>query len=218
MLSVAGKYHYNVLRLAIHCHTFYQSVAQGLKARQPFDAFLLRIIGGIVDLYIFMGPTPEEVIRQYHEVIGRPALPPYWSLGLHQSRWGYPNLEALQSVVANYSAAGLPLEVIWSDIDYMHTRFRNAEFDPLRFPVTEMSAFVKELKSNGQHWVPIIDAGIAASSGYQVYEDGSRDGVWIQDHTGEPYVGQVGVRWLVDRKFALILQAVSVQARLTYLV
>jgi len=44
------------------------------------------VIGGLVDLYFFTGPSPEEVIRQYHQVIGFTALPPYWALGLHQSR------------------------------------------------------------------------------------------------------------------------------------
>jgi hypothetical protein len=43
-----------------------------------------RAIGGLVELYLFLGPTPEAVIRQYHDVIGAPAMQPYWALGAHQ--------------------------------------------------------------------------------------------------------------------------------------
>lgn len=46
-----------------------------------------RVIGGMIDLYFFMGPTPEAVIRQYHAVVGPPVMPPYWALGLHQAKW-----------------------------------------------------------------------------------------------------------------------------------
>lgn len=27
-------------------------------------------IGGILDIYVFLGPDPQSVVRQYHEVIG----------------------------------------------------------------------------------------------------------------------------------------------------
>jgi alpha-glucosidase (family GH31 glycosyl hydrolase) len=43
-----------------------------------------RSIGGLIDLYLFLGPTPEAVIRQYHEVVGATAMQPYWALGAHQ--------------------------------------------------------------------------------------------------------------------------------------
>lgn len=45
-------------------------------------------------------------------------------------RWGYANMSVLQDVVSNYSAAGLPLETVWSDIEYMSNRFWTMEFDP----------------------------------------------------------------------------------------
>ncbi|KAF6262828.1 glycosyl hydrolases family 31-domain-containing protein [Scenedesmus sp. NREL 46B-D3] len=166
--------------------------SNGMDVAADATALTYKVIGGLVDLYFFTGPSPEEVVRQYHQVIGRPALPPYWSLGLHQSKWGYPNLEYVQDVVANHSAAGLPLETIWSDIDYMHNRFRNAEFDPHRYPAHAMSSFVEALHSRGQHWIPILDAGVAVSNGYSAYEEGNKDSIWIKDYTGkETFVGQV---------------------------
>lgn len=73
----------------------------------------------MLDFYIFLGPGPEQVLQQYHAVIGLPAMVPYWSLGYHQCKWGYRTLGALQEVMEGYRQAGVPLEVIWSDIDYM---------------------------------------------------------------------------------------------------
>ena len=48
---------------------------------------------------------PEEVTQSYHEVIGRPAMPPYWALGFHQCRWGYQSLQSVKDVVGNFTDA-----------------------------------------------------------------------------------------------------------------
>ena len=45
-----------------------------------------RTTGGVMDLYVLMGPTPAQVLDQLTRIIGRPALPPYWSLGFHQCK------------------------------------------------------------------------------------------------------------------------------------
>lgn len=47
----------------------------------PAPALAYRTIGGILDIYFFPGPKPEDVVKQYLAFIGTPFLPPYWALG-----------------------------------------------------------------------------------------------------------------------------------------
>lgn len=37
-----------------------------------------RIVGGVLDFYFFLGPSPDDVIREYTDVIGKPHMIPYW--------------------------------------------------------------------------------------------------------------------------------------------
>ena len=71
-----------------------------------------RSAGGIVDLFVFAGPTPSEVTRQYHSVIGLPAIPPYWALGFHQCRWGYKELSDVRKIVDGFEGAHIPLDTV----------------------------------------------------------------------------------------------------------
>jgi alpha-glucosidase (family GH31 glycosyl hydrolase) len=72
-----------------------------------------RMMGGIIDLYIFVNPKPNLLIQDYHHVIGLPHMPPHWALGWHQCRWGYKTVDDLEKVVAGYAAAKIPLETMW---------------------------------------------------------------------------------------------------------
>lgn len=79
-------------------------------------------LGGVLDFYFVAGPSPVEVSRQYAEIAGLPAMMPYWGLGFHQCRYGYRDAFEVAEVIYNYSANAIPLETMWTDIDYMDRR------------------------------------------------------------------------------------------------
>lgn len=47
----------------------------------PAPHLVYRTIGGILDIYFFPGPEPEQVVQQYLALIGTPILPAYFALG-----------------------------------------------------------------------------------------------------------------------------------------
>jgi len=148
-----------------------------------------KVVGGIFDFNFFLGQqddtTPETIVKQYHTYLGGWALQPFWSFGFHQCRWGYKNIKALTDVLENYSKNDLPLDVIWSDIDYME-KYIDFTIDKTRFPPNQMRDMLAKYK---KRWVPIIDAGIAVNN--EIHTIGLKNNVYIKSPNGTNLEGQV---------------------------
>jgi alpha-glucosidase (family GH31 glycosyl hydrolase) len=50
---------------------------------QPDPAITFITTGGIIDVYIYLGPTPADIVKQHTDIIGRSFLPAYFTLGFH---------------------------------------------------------------------------------------------------------------------------------------
>jgi len=95
-------------------------------------------VGSECDYYILYGPTPDAVVEKLTRLTGRPALPPLWSLGFHQSRWGYDSADKVRDLATTFRARGIPLDTIHLDVDYMRG-YRDFTWDPDRFPDPPLS-------------------------------------------------------------------------------
>ncbi|XP_064598977.1 sucrase-isomaltase, intestinal-like [Liolophura sinensis] len=123
----------------------------------PHPAITFRTIGGILDFYIFLGPTPESVVKQFTEAVGRPVMPPYWALGFMLSRWGYNSSQVLHQVIQRNREAAIPLDVQFGDIDYM---FEELDFTYDRKTFMGLPEAIEDLHDHGQKFIAIVVSSV----------------------------------------------------------
>ncbi|KAK7679584.1 hypothetical protein QCA50_017294 [Cerrena zonata] len=152
------------------------------------------VIGGILDFYFLAGSetNPAEVTKQYSEITGTPAEVPYWGFGFHQCRFGYTDYVHVANVITNYSAASIPLETMWTDIDYMDRR-RIFTLDPQYFPLNRVREIVDWLHAHDQKYIVMTDPAVAYAVGedYAPLDRGSALDVWLKAANGSYSLGAV---------------------------
>lgn len=141
-----------------------------------------------LDLYVIEGSSKRDIVKQFRTIIGKSYVAPKWAFGYGQSRWSYMNEDEIRDVVKKYHEAGIPLEMVYLDIDYME-RYKDFTINDDAFP--DFKEFVEEMKNEGVHLIPIIDAGVKIEKDYSVYEEGVEKGYFCKKENGENLVTAV---------------------------
>lgn len=112
-------------------------------------------------MYFFTKGSAKEIITAYHNLIGKPTLPPFWSLGWQASSYNYKNQAKYQEVIDQYKANKIPLEGVHLDIPYLGN-YADFSVNTTAFPT--ISTFADNLHAANQKLVVIVDAGLSADS------------------------------------------------------
>jgi alpha-glucosidase len=154
-----------------------------VAARDPERVWIETQADGL-DLSVFPGPTPAEVLRRFTERVGRTPLPPLWALGHHQSRWSYASAREVRALAREIRRRGIPTDAIHLDIDYMEG-YRVFTWHPRRFP--DPRGLLHELAQQGFRIVTIIDPGVKVDDAWRVYREGVERDVFCRRRDGSPY-------------------------------
>uniref|UniRef100_A0A0N5AKZ6 P-type domain-containing protein n=1 Tax=Syphacia muris TaxID=451379 RepID=A0A0N5AKZ6_9BILA len=146
----------------------------------PGPSLVYRTIGGILDIYFFPGPTPDDVVSQYHKFIGLPVLPAYWALGYQLCRWGYTSLDDMKDAVQRTISKNIPLDVPYADIDYMN------KYEDFTEGWQGFDDYVKQLQNEGRHVILIFDPAIEAD--YSTFNRSETHGVSYIDWPSHDFV------------------------------
>lgn len=137
-------------------------------------------VGGIIELYIIGEGSVEDVSRWYQQIVtGTPVLPPFFAMGWNQCKWGYKDTADVNRIVNSYQAFNIPLDTMWTDIDYLDN-YNDFTFDDAG-AFHGLNNSVLEWKKRNVRYVPIIDAGIAYRPGgdYDAYNLGHNEHVFV---------------------------------------
>ena len=153
-----------------------------------YDKLSVTVSTGSFVLYTLDGSSDEEIVRAFRKLIGRSYIAPKWAFGFQQSRWSYYTADEVRKVVQNYRDNNIPLDAVYLDIDYMEA-YKDFTVSEERFP--NLKQFSEEMKCQGIHLVPIIDAGVKIEDGYDIYEEGKEHGYFCKRKDGTDFVAGV---------------------------
>ncbi|MEO7988239.1 MAG: glycoside hydrolase family 31 protein [Chryseolinea sp.] len=147
---------------------------------------------GEMNYYFFHDSSVAKIIQHYTHLTGRMEMPPLWSIGYQQCRYSYyPDKEVL-TLAQTFRDKDIPADVIVFDIHYME-QYKIFTWSKKDFP--DPKGLLDKLKALGFHVVVMCDPGIKEEKGYNAYEEGVKEDVFIKYPDGTNYSGQVWPGW-----------------------
>uniref|UniRef100_A0A8C7MZK3 Glucosidase II alpha subunit a n=1 Tax=Oncorhynchus kisutch TaxID=8019 RepID=A0A8C7MZK3_ONCKI len=141
---------------------------------------------GIIDVFIMLGPRPNDVFTQYSSLTGTQAFPPLSSLAYHQCRWNYNDQEDVSAVDQGFDEHDIPYDFIWLDIEHTDGK-RYFTWDNNKFP--QPKDMLQGLLDKRRKMVTIVDPHIKVDSSYKIHTEIRSRGYYIKNKDGGDYEG-----------------------------
>ncbi|KAL2157576.1 hypothetical protein VTH06DRAFT_5954 [Thermothelomyces fergusii] len=141
---------------------------------------------GLLDVFVFLGPTPKDLTAKYGELTGTTAMPQEFALGYHQCRWNYVSDEDVRDVDRKMDKFRMPYDVIWLDIEYTDEK-KYFTWDQHSF--TDPIGMGKQLDSHGRKLVTIIDPHIKNTGNYAVVDELKSKELGVRNKEGNLFEG-----------------------------
>ncbi|MBC1563666.1 alpha-xylosidase [Listeria booriae] len=141
------------------------------------------VAGERLEYILIYGPSMEEILRKYTDLMGKPALPPAWSFGLWLSTSFCTDYdeETVNSFIDGMKDRDIPLDVFHFDCFWMKDfEWCNFEWDKRVFP--EPEKMLAKLKAKGLKICVWINPYIAQKSA--LFAEGKEHGYFIKNRDG----------------------------------
>lgn len=147
---------------------------------------------GDMNYYLIQGDSIGEILQGYGQLTGLMPLPPKWSIGYQQCRYSYYPDSEVRTIANTFRDKKIPADGIVLDIHHMDG-YKIFTWDPKNFP--DPKKLVDDLRARNFEVVLMCDPGIKIEQGYDPYDDGVKNDVFLKYPDNEYYAGQVWPGW-----------------------
>lgn len=141
---------------------------------------------GQLDLFVILGPKPQDVSHTYSTLTGYSQLPPSFAIAHHQCRWNYISDEDVKDVDRKFDKFKIPYDVIWLDIEYTDGK-AYFTWDSHNFP--DPIAMERQLDDSERKLVVIIDPHIKNQNNYPVVDELKSKDLGVKNKEGNLFEG-----------------------------
>ena len=141
---------------------------------------------GLLDVFIFLGPTPKDIVHDYSDLTGYTQLPPEFAIAYHQCRWNYVSDDDVREVDRKFDKHSIPYDIIWLDLEYTDER-KYFRWDPHTFP--DPLGMQAQLDLHSRKLVILIDPHIKNINDYAVVDELKSKSLAIKNKNNEIYEG-----------------------------
>ena len=147
----------------VNCSDTYAKIATEESART------LHLISetGFADCLIFVDSF-EGIMGKYTDVTGKPLMPPLFSLGYHQCKWGYMSQAEVEGVMDGLEAVEIPYDCIWLDVDHLKG-YAPFVVDDKAFP--DVKGMAARLAQNDRYLVRLCDPHFPVNNRHKQYRE-----------------------------------------------
>jgi len=149
------------------------------------DQLSLSFSDSVLSCMILLG-DPAQLTEKLTELTGRQPLPPRWTLGYLQSRFGYQSQQEAEEISLLTREQGFPLDGIFLDLYWFGGTRQMGELAWARAQWSDPEGMMGRLGALGIHTVPIIEPFIV--KGTHAFDSLTRAGLLARGQDGSPAV------------------------------
>jgi oligosaccharide 4-alpha-D-glucosyltransferase len=150
------------------------------------SSFNIAQVHGSLSYFLIIDSNYQSILHRYSELTGKQPLPPLWSFGYIQSRYGYKSQSEVLNLVQEFQKEDIPLDAVVLDLFWFGDKQQmgSFEWDSKNWP--DPLGMMRTLRKRNIHTILITEPYFTKNSSQ--YSTAEKQGLFTKTQQGSTYL------------------------------